>query len=221
MKKLHFVSIVFGMLLSLSAQTYVCSSPETPTKDDIKEASSSSTMKVSSEKNKWGHHALKIRIQIDAPANLVWDAIRENRLGDPDVLYSKFTQVSESERILEQRYVSLPLFGSTTCFLKLNEELNRSIDYSLIKSDRLSEFEGTWVLTPIDNNRSTLLELTNHLKLNLPVPQRLIDAFAGPKLKTRVLFVKNLAESKKQLQIAAVNTAAVNTHHNDQPRSSQ
>jgi hypothetical protein len=160
-------------------------------------------LQVVSAKNKYGHHALTVQIVINAPPNLVWEAIRENRLADPDVQYSKFTAINETERMLEQKYTSLPIFGATTCTLRLEEELHKRIDYNLIKSDRLSEFEGSWVLSPSEDQHSTTLELSNHLKLNIPVPQRLIDAFAAPKMKTRVMWVKNLAENKNKMQIAS------------------
>ncbi len=201
MKKLQAIAVGMGMAFLFSGQSYVCAKPEAK----MQATGDANTLDVSSAKNKFGHHALKIRIYIDAPANLVWDAIRENRASDPDVQYSKFTEISDTERLLEQKYNAIPLLGSTTCLLKLEEKLNQSIDYNLVKSDRLSEFEGSWVLTKADDERGTVLELSNHLKLNLPVPQRLIDAFSAPKMKARILFVKNLAENKRQLQIASKN----------------
>ena len=174
-----------------------------PCEKKIEQKKNSEQVQVVSAKNKYGHHALTVQIVINAPANLVWEAIRENRLSDPDVQYSKFTAINESERMLEQKYTSLPIFGSTTATLKLEEELHKRIDYNLIKSDRLSEFEGSWVLSPSEDQHSTTLELSNHLKLNIPVPQRIIDAFAAPKMKTRVMWVKNLAENKNKMQIAS------------------
>ncbi len=142
-----------------------------------------------------------MQIYIEAAPELVWEAIKENRLGDPDVQYSKFTDISDTERLLEQKYTSIPLFGATTCTLKLDENPNKRIDYNLIKSDRIKEFEGSWVLTQKSSD-STMLELSNHLKLHLPIPQRILDAFAVPKMKARLLWVKQLAESKNRNQLA-------------------
>lgn len=203
MKKSQAISVALGMALLWSGQTYVCAKP--CTKVQASADMNANELNVCSEKNKFGHHALKIHVHINAPPNLVWEAIRENRAADPDVQYSKFTEISDSERLLEQKYTAIPIFGSTICVLKLDEQLNKSIEYNLVSSDRLSEFEGRWVLCKAEEDGGTELELSNHLKLNLPVPQRLIDAFSAPKMKARVMFVKNLAESKKQLQIAAKN----------------
>lgn len=174
-----------------------------PFHDDENCARNSKQIHVSRCQNKFGHKALKAEVMIEAPANLVWEAIRDNRLADPDVQYSKFTRISEKERLLEQKYVSIPVFGATTCLLKLEEDKNKRIDYNLVKSDRLREFEGSWILTSSEDNLSTKLELSNHVRINLPIPQRLIDAFAEPKMKARLSWVKQLAESKKRSQIAS------------------
>lgn len=195
---LQFLALAIGLLAITSSNV----SAE-PCKKEIDSSKNSEELKIASTRNKFGHHALTVAIVINAPPNLVWEAIRENRSSDPDVQYSKFTAINESERMLEQKYTSLPIFGSTTCTLKLEEELHKRIDYNLVSSDRLSEFEGSWVLSPTEDMHSTRLELSNHLKLNIPVPQRIIDAFAAPKMKTRVIWVKNLAENKNKMQIAS------------------
>ena len=157
---------------------------------------------VSTEKNKFGHKALKASIKINASPKLVWEAITAHRESDPDVAFSKITYISESEKVLEQKYVSLPVLGATTCTLHLNEELYKRIDYHLTKSDRISAFEGSWILSSQDGD-STELELTNHLKLHMPIPQKIVDAFSAPKLKARLAHVKQLAEAKRQTQIAS------------------
>lgn len=202
MKRLQATSLLVGLSI-LFIQADQNSALANPFKSEKKSAESSDSISMCSERNKFGHHALKVQIKINAPAPLVWEAIRENRLADPDVQYSKFTQISETQRLLEQKYTSLPVFGSTTCTLQLEENVHKRIDYNLIKSDRLSEFEGSWVLTPCEEDGTTMLELSNHLKLNIPLPQKLLDAFAAPKMKSRVLWVKQVAENKRQSQIAS------------------
>lgn len=148
-----------------------------------------------------GHRMISVRMLINANQLLVWRAIRDSRKDDPDVQYSKITQVSETEKILEQKYVALPVFGATTCVLKVNEEAGKRVDYKLVKSDRLAEFEGSWVLTPVGETK-TMMELSNHIKLKFPLPQKLVDMFTGKKLAARALFVKNKAESA-QTEIAS------------------
>ncbi|MBX9686792.1 MAG: hypothetical protein K2X27_08825 [Candidatus Obscuribacterales bacterium] len=161
------------------------------------------SVQISNEQNKFGHKALKVRIQIHASPSLVFDAIKDNRAADPDVQYSKFTQITINQKLLEQKYVSIPILGSTTCTLMVEESLNKRIDYNLVKSDRLSEFEGSWVITKGSSDECTTLELSNHLKLKFPIPQKLIDSFSAPKMKERIKLVKELAESKQKIQIAS------------------
>lgn len=204
MMKARFVSsIVFAIAtLVCSGQTTALAEPCAGDKTASRETVSDQPQ-VSSEKNSFGHKALKVQIKINAPPGLVWDAIRENRAADPDVQYSKFTRISDTQRMVEQKYTSIPIFGATTCVLQVNEDVNKRIDYNLVKSDRLSEFEGSWILTYNESEHCTILALSNHLKLNLPLPQRLIDAFAAPKMKARVQWVKTLAENKNRMQIAS------------------
>lgn len=192
-------SIILVLALSV-AQNAVVAAPQ---KCDEQKDKEKQELNVTTEKNKFGHRALKSHVIINASPKVVWDAIREHRDSDPDVQYSKMTILSEKEHLLEQKYTSLPVFGAATCTLKLEEEKYKRIDYCLLKSDRLKEFEGTWILSSEDGGESTKLELSNHLRLHLPIPQRLIDAFAGPKLKSRLAFVKKLAETKRQSQIAS------------------
>ncbi|MBY0357554.1 MAG: SRPBCC family protein [Candidatus Obscuribacterales bacterium] len=149
-----------------------------------------------------GHKMLTIKIVINASPQVVWQAIREAREDDPDVQYSKITQISETQRILEQKYVALPVVGSTTCVIKVEESSGRRVDYKLMQSDRLAEFDGSWVLTPIQEQRATVLEISNHIRLKFPLPQKIVDIFASKKLKTRAEFVKRQAEAA-QLHIAA------------------
>lgn len=157
---------------------------------------------ISESKNIYGHRALRIRVLINASPLVVWQAIRDARNDDPDVQYSKITQINQTERILEQKYIALPFVGATTCVLKVEEDTGKRVDYRLMKSDRLAEFEGSWVLTPVQDDKATVMELSNHIKLKFPLPQKLVDVFANKKLKMRALFVKNKAEAK-QLQVAS------------------
>lgn len=149
-----------------------------------------------------GHKMLTIKIVINASPQVVWQAIREAREDDPDVQYSKITQISETQRILEQKYVALPVVGSTTCVIKVEESSGKRVDYKLMQSDRLAEFDGSWVLTPIQEQKATVLEISNHIRLKFPLPQKIVDIFASKKLKTRAEFVKRQAEAA-QMHIAA------------------
>lgn len=139
--------------------------------------------------------SIKVIMTINASPRAVWKAISESRTDDPDVKFTKITKISETQKLLEQKYVSLPFLGSTTCVLQVNEDPLKRIDYELVRSEHLSEFDGTWILSESEDGKSTLVEVTNHLKLKFPMPQKIVDSFARHKLRSRVQIVKSNAEA--------------------------
>jgi hypothetical protein len=139
--------------------------------------------------------SIRITMVVNASTDNVWHAICDNRDDDPDVQYSKITKISDTERLLEQKYVSIPFVGSTTCVLHIAENPGKRIDYELVRSEHLSAFGGTWILSPSEDGRSTTVEVSNHLKLKFPLPQKIVDGFAKHKLKARVELVKQQAEA--------------------------
>ncbi|MBY0549406.1 MAG: hypothetical protein K2W95_19175 [Candidatus Obscuribacterales bacterium] len=141
------------------------------------------------------HKGIKLRMVVNATANSVWHAICDNNDNDPDVKYSKITRISDTERLLEQKYGAIPFLGSTTCVLRINEDHLKRIDYELVRSDCLSKFAGMWVLSPGADGKSTIVEVSNQIKLKFPMPQKIVDSFAKHKLKSRALLVKKTAEA--------------------------
>lgn len=139
--------------------------------------------------------AIRVRMVINASATNVWKAIRDTRSDDPDVKFTKITWINDTQRILEQKYVSVPFLGATTCVLHVSEDPLKRIDYELVRSEHLSEFNGTWLLSEAADGRSTVIEVSNHLKLKFPLPQKIVDAFTRHKLKSRVQMVKESAEA--------------------------
>lgn len=140
------------------------------------------------------HKGIKLRMVVNATANSVWHAICDNNDNDPDVKYSKITRISDTERLLEQKYAAIPFVGSTTCVLRINEDHLKRIDYELVRSDCLAKFAGMWVLSPGPDGKSTIVEVSNQIKLKFPIPQKIVDSFAKHKLKSRALLVKKAAE---------------------------
>lgn len=151
---------------------------------------------------------IKMSILVHASAANVWHAICDNRDDDPDVKYSKITKINDTAHLLEQKYGSIPFFGSTTCVLHIEEEPFKRIDYKLVRSDSLSHFSGTWHLTPCADGKSTMVEVSNQIKLKFPLPQKLVDGFARHKLKSRAMLVKNSAEAA-ELHLVDAGTASV------------
>jgi hypothetical protein len=139
----------------------------------------------------------RAKVVIKAPANTVWNTVHEERKRDPDIAYSKLLEHSGNECTLEQKFVFLPVVGSAVCVMKQNEIPLRRIDYHLIKSDHFKALEGSWVLTPSLDGKSTILTLSSHVDLGLPVPipAGVFNGILTKKIQRRLKHVKLMAES--------------------------
>ena len=156
---------------------------------------------VSSELKQTGRRWVKARILINATPEVVWNAVHEERQSDPDLAYSKVLTQEQNRLTLEQKFAFLPVIGTATCVM-LNEEVPfQRIDYRLLKSDHFKVMEGSWVLTPHQEGRATILELSTYLDLGYPVPRAFMDGITSQKLQRRLSSVKVLSE-KLQGQLA-------------------
>jgi hypothetical protein len=134
------------------------------------------------------------KVVVKAPVRAVWYSVHEERRSDPDLAYSKVLEKSENEATLEQKFVLIPFFGSSVCVMKDIEIPYERIDYHLIKSDRFKAMEGSWVLTPSQDGKSTTLELSSHIDTGMPLPRCLVNATIARKIDRRLSFVKKMAE---------------------------
>ncbi|PWT96792.1 MAG: hypothetical protein C5B53_08950 [Candidatus Melainabacteria bacterium] len=138
---------------------------------------------------------VKGKVTIKAPASTVWYSVHEERKNDPDLAYSKvLEQQSEHETTLEQKFVLLPMLGSSVCVMKQAEIPLKRIDYYLLRSDHFKAMEGSWVLTPNPDGKSTVLELNSHIDLGIPVPRWFVNATLSKKIDRRLNHVKEMAE---------------------------
>jgi ribosome-associated toxin RatA of RatAB toxin-antitoxin module len=134
------------------------------------------------------------RTPIKAPPEIVWRAVHDERQNDPDISYSKVLEQSENQFKLEQKFCFIPFLGTSTCVTHQTEVPNQRIDYKLVKSDHFKAMEGSWVLSPADGGKSTVLEFSSHLDLGLPVPKCLMDGVTSKKMEKRLAHIKVMAE---------------------------
>jgi hypothetical protein len=137
---------------------------------------------------------VKGHVLINAPASVVWYSVHEERKADPDIAYSKILEQNNNELTLEQRFVLIPMLDSSTCVMKNTEIPMQRIDYHLLKSDHLKAMEGSWVLTPSLDGKSTLLELSTHIDTGLPIPHFFVNNAIAKKVERRLHHVKAMAE---------------------------
>jgi len=148
------------------------------------------------------------KILIKAPPKMVWDSVHEERKHDPDLAYSKILEQGVNECRLEQKFQLIPVLGTSVCEMHNKEVPGERIDYKLLKSDRFKAMEGSWVLTPHSDGRYTMLELTTHLDLGVPVPQMVMNSVTTKKLARRLTNVKKAAEHR-HAQVAGAVTKTV------------
>ncbi len=156
-------------------------------------------VQVSTE-DRTGKTWFKAQVMVDAPPDLVWQSVHEERRHDPDLAYSKVLEQKDNECRLEQKFVLIPVIGASVCEMKNWEVPGQRIDYKLIKSDRFKAMEGSWVLTPVKDG--TLLELNTHLDLGLPVPKPLMNSVTSKKLERRLGNVRKMAEELHANRVA-------------------
>lgn len=167
-----------------------------------KEAQSTASKKeVASPVAKQGAHGdgkgatwCTARTTIKAPPEIVWRAVHDERQNDPDISYSKVLEQNENQFKLEQKFCFIPFLGTSTCVTHQIEVPNERIDYKLVKSDHFKAMEGSWVLSPSEGGKSTVLEFSSHLDLGLPVPKMLMDGVTSKKMEKRLAHIKLMAE---------------------------
>lgn len=149
---------------------------------------------MSTENKPSGRRWVKAKILIKAPLEIVWNTVHEQRKSDPDLAYSRILSQNRNHCTLEQKFVLLPIIGTSTCVM-VNEEIPlERIDYRLVKSDHFKAMEGSWVLTPYEDGRYTILELSSYLDMGYPVPRAFIETITARKLEKRVTNVKLMSE---------------------------
>lgn len=147
-------------------------------------------------------------IVINAPPSVVWRCMEKQRTVDPDS-----TSVVKSAKNgvinVEQKFsFPCPPFGSAECTLKLTEVVNHRVDFKLLESDDLRAMEGSWVLTPSKDAKSSKLELYSYVEPNLMIPRFICNALSSHKAKKNLDTVKRLSETMVTQQ-AAPNSASL------------
>lgn len=157
---------------------------------------STAPVELGSRMNSNGHKWMTAKVLIKAPPHVVWQAVHEERQLDPDLEYSKILEKKgdSHESTLEQKFVMLPIIGTAICVMKNTEVPHERIEYSLLRSDRFKALEGAWVLTPAEEGKSTILELSSYIDMGMPIPRHFVDGATVKKLEKRVRNVRHHAE---------------------------
>lgn len=141
------------------------------------------------------------RILINAPVEIVWKMVHEERENAPNLVYSKLHKEDNNLLVFEQKWTIVPFIAATTCVISEQEIPYKRIDYKVIKSNQFKVMEGAWIFTPVETSSAsgttataTELELTTHLELRRLAPMKIVNAMAKKKIEQRLVHIKELAE---------------------------
>lgn len=70
----------------------------------------------------------------------------------------------------------------------------QKLHFTMIRSNCLKAFSGSWLLTPL-TDKETKVEMHTFVETNLPIPQILVNQFVAGKMRKRLQKIKKLAES--------------------------
>lgn len=148
-----------------------------------------------------GHRWVKAQMLIQATPDIVWQSIHNEQNADQDLVYRKIISKSINDVVSEQKLHHLPFIGTAVSTMHTTEVPLKRIDYQMVKSDRFKALEGSWVLNPGPNNKSTYLELSSYCDIGIPIPHPIRDGITVKKLEKRLVNVKKNSEYA-QIQIA-------------------
>lgn len=132
---------------------------------------------------------------IKATPSQVWKAVHDQRQDDPEIEYSKVIQDDGNIKLLEQKFLKIPMLGTVIAVTRQVEDPNKRIDYTLVRSDKFKALDGCWRFTPLKDG--TVLQLSSNLDIGVPFSRVFIKMTAQKKLKHRLTEVKRLAEMEQ------------------------
>lgn len=134
-------------------------------------------------------------IVVDAKPAAVWSAIRQFRRSSPNRTLLK---EDNQQALIEERFAHLPIIGDAKAVIRELEVPPNQIDYNLVKSDKLTAFEGSWTILPSPDGKSTYVKLSSRTETGLHVPfgKCLTRQSTSKELRCRLAAIKRLAESK-------------------------
>lgn len=108
-------------------------------------------------------------IEIDAPVDRVWAAIKERRVKDQN--QRQLLNYNGKVAVIQEKFPSIPVIGNTTCTYAENEiRPLRFLEYKLLSSNHLHAFEGYWRLNAGPRPNTTMVSLTSTIDPGIRCP---------------------------------------------------
>jgi len=144
------------------------------------------------------HPMIVSSINIRANPTLVWKTIRDPALRK--CFHREVISSQDHKFVVKDTFPGIPVIGSTTCVFNEVEEPFERVEFALVKSDRLKQFEGAWVLTPINGGKETNLQLSAFCDcgINLPFARCLTNTTVHRFMNAELAETKETAESLQE-----------------------
>ncbi|HEY9680426.1 MAG TPA: SRPBCC family protein [Oculatellaceae cyanobacterium] len=136
-------------------------------------------------------------IIVNAKVQAVFHAIQQARTCGG---FRKLVSYKNNQAVIEEQFQGLPLIGSAKCVYQENEVSPNRIDYKMIESDKLSKFEGSWILKDEGEGR-TSVTLTSETEcgLKLPFADKLTVQSATKRVDNRLHEIAKVAEADSHI----------------------
>jgi len=135
-------------------------------------------------------------ITVNAKPQCVYHAIQKARTTTGS---RRLVSYKNNQAIIEEFFDGLPLIGSAKCLYQENETSPTRIDYTMIESDKLSRFEGAWILTPqADGKTAVTLTSNTACAIKLPFVDKLATQSAIRRVERRLHEIATAAEAEQR-----------------------
>jgi hypothetical protein len=134
-------------------------------------------------------------ITLNVPLEVAWKSLMEFRTKQPEKLTQRVIQKTDKYTILEEKFELATILGTVKCTLNSTEIPLQRVDYRLTESQQIKAMEGSWILTPSSDGKSTTVKITSYLDIGIPLPRILVNCIVKHKLQNRLRGVKEIAEA--------------------------
>lgn len=138
---------------------------------------------------------------ISAPIRVVWEAVKAQKVNDPE--HRRVISTKGSVSVVEEKFSHIPVLGTATCQYSQEELSGNRLEYKMISSDKFVAFEGQWELKPTaDGQTSVTLSSFVDSGLRLPFADKITRANTKRSVSARLVEVEQWVNNDKKSRIA-------------------
>jgi hypothetical protein len=144
------------------------------------------------------HKAVGSSITIEAPPEVVFEAIRKQRNSTQQ--HRSLEKFDGKVAVIKEHLENVPIYGKVDCEWEETETPYKRIDYKMLSSTKFKEGFGSWILTPSADGKSTTLEFNSYTDSGLMVPfgGELTKMESMKTSKARLTHIKEVSEDMQK-----------------------